>query len=107
MAATKTMQTEAFWRAYVESRKIAAADYTVVAFGDSPSMATEHAALVISGRKRATCSLVRDYADAPATLPKVGDHVVVVDGIGMPRCIWRTTQIEIKPLIEVDIANGD
>ena len=48
-------------------------DYAVVAFGDSPGMATELAALVISGQKRATCSLVRDYADVPATLPKVGD----------------------------------
>jgi uncharacterized protein YhfF len=102
VAATKTMQTEAFWRAYVESRKIAGADYAVVAFGDSPSMATEHAALVISGRKRATCSLVRDYADAPATLPKVGDYVVVVDGNGMPRCIWQTTEVEINSLIAVD-----
>jgi uncharacterized protein YhfF len=64
-------------------------------------MATELAALVVAGRKRATCSLARDY-QAPETLPKVGDFVVVVDGNGMPQCIWRTTEIEIKPLNAVD-----
>src|SRR5262245_49106208 len=97
VAATKTMRTEAFWRAYAESCELADMDYTVVAFGDSPDMATELAALVVSGQKRATCSLARDYADAPATLPKVGDLVVVVDGHGSPQCIWRTTEIQIKP----------
>jgi uncharacterized protein YhfF len=43
------MQTEAFWRAYAESREIAGTDYAVVAFGDSADMATELAALVVSG----------------------------------------------------------
>ena len=33
---------------------------------------------------------------------RVGDYVVVVDGAGTPRCIWRSTDIEIKPLISVD-----
>jgi uncharacterized protein YhfF len=74
----------------------------VVAFGDEPEMSTELAALVVSGGKRATCSLARDYANPPATLPKVGDFVVVVDGQGEPQCIYRTTQIEVKPLIAVD-----
>jgi uncharacterized protein YhfF len=102
MAAAKTMQTEAFWRAYADSRGIADTDYAVVAFGDGPEMATALAALVISGQKRATCSLARDYADAPAALPKVGDFVVVVDGNDMPQCIWRTTESRIKPLNAVD-----
>jgi uncharacterized protein YhfF len=102
VAAAKTRQTEAFWRAYVESHKISSADYTVVAFGDTPSMATELAALVVDGRKRATCSLARDYGDAPPTLPKAGDFVVVVDGSGQPKCIWRSTDVAIKPLLAVD-----
>jgi uncharacterized protein YhfF len=76
--------------------------YDVVAFGDDPEMITELTALVVSGRKRATCSLARDYANPPATLPKVGDFVVVVDGQGKHQCIYRTTQIEVKPLIVVD-----
>jgi uncharacterized protein YhfF len=98
----KTDQTEMFWRSFVEHFGYADGDYVVAAFGDTPAMATELAALVVRGVKRATCSLARDYSDAPETLPKVGDLVVVVDGSGKPQCIWRTTEIEIKPLIEVD-----
>ena len=99
---TKTEQTEAFWRAFVESRGGVDGDYVVVPFGDSPAMATELAALVVERRKRATCSLVRDYSKAPDTLPRVGDFVVVVEGNGVPQCIWQTTDIEIKPLSAVD-----
>lgn len=97
----KTEQTEAFWQSFVESGA-QGADYAVVALGDSPKMATELAALVVSGAKRATCSLARDYAGSRVMLPKVGDFVVVVDGNGTPQCIWRTTEVEIKPLVTVD-----
>jgi uncharacterized protein YhfF len=30
--------------------------------------------------------------------------VVVVDSAGRPRCIWRTTEVTVKPLAEVDDA---
>jgi uncharacterized protein YhfF len=99
--ATKTPATDAFWQAYARHAGDAA-DYQVVAFGDGAAMATELAALVVAGVKRATASLARDYADGRAPLPAVGDRVVVVDGAGAPRCIWRTTEITIKPLDAVD-----
>ena len=98
----KTEQTEMFWQSFVEHFDSADRDYVVVAFGDTPALGNELAALVVRGTKRATCSLVREYERAPATLPQVGDFVVVVDGNGAPQCIWRTTEIEIKPLIAVD-----
>jgi uncharacterized protein YhfF len=99
---SKTDLTGAFWRSFVGNGGPRHGDYVVVALGDSPSMATELAALIVSGRKRATCSLARDYAAAPANLPKAGDFVVVVDGNDIPQCIWRTTEVEIKPLTAVD-----
>jgi len=102
--ATKTPQTEALWRAFTDATGLAGVDYVVVAFGDGLGLASELAALVMAGRKRATCSLVRDYDNAPETIPKVGDHVVVIDGAGQALCIWRTTEVTIKPLIEVDDA---
>lgn len=98
----KTAQTDAFWRGYAEIHNLKNAAYTVVAFGDSPEMATELAELVIKGQKRATASLVRDYSQDVEPIPKEGDHVVVVDGQGQPKLIWRTTEIVIKPLVEVD-----
>src|SRR5262249_51898190 len=99
---SKTKQTEEFWQAYVRHACHAGADYVVVGFGDNPDMATELAALVVSGVKRATAALVRDFSSPDSPLPKVGDYVVVVDGTGNPRCIYRTTEIEIKPLIAAD-----
>jgi uncharacterized protein YhfF len=67
-------------------------------------MADELADLVVRGPKRATAGLLRDFAVGGEPLPRVGGHVVVVDGKGMPRCIWRTTEVTIKPLIAVDDA---
>lgn len=94
----KTKLTDAFWLGYASQAGMAASDYVACSFGDSPALANELAALVIAGSKRATASLEQDYAD---DLPKVGDHVVVVDADGTPCCIWRTSEITIKPLIEV------
>ena len=98
----KTVATEVFWQDFVRHAGLGATDYQVVAFGDNSGMATELAALVVAGTKRATASLMRDYADGRLPLPGVGDFVVVVDGGGAPRCIWRTVEIEIKPLNAVD-----
>jgi uncharacterized protein YhfF len=97
----KTAETEVFWRAFCEGRNVTG-DHVVVALGDSAEMADELAALVLAGRKRATASLVREFADRGEPLPQVGDLVVVVDGSGRPQCIWRTTDIDIKPLVAVD-----
>ena len=62
------------------------------------------ARLVIAGIKRATASLVRDYGDGREPMPKPGDFVMILDGEGRPRFIWRTTELMIKPLSEVDEA---
>jgi uncharacterized protein YhfF len=99
---SKTEQTEKFWQAYVQHAGHVGVDYVVVAFGDNPDMATELAALVVNGIKRATASLVRDFSLPDNPLPKVGDFVVIIDGTGTPQCIYRTTEIEIKPLIAAD-----
>jgi uncharacterized protein YhfF len=77
--------------------------YVAAAFGDSGPMADELLALVLSGRKRATASLSRDYRRPDSDpFPTVGDYVIWVDGSGNPRCITRTTQVEVKPLSQVD-----
>jgi uncharacterized protein YhfF len=76
----------------------------VGSFGDTPEMATELADLVIAGIKRATASLVRDYSEGREPTPKPGDFVMMLDGEGHPRFIWRTTEATIKPLSQVDDA---
>ena len=100
----KTPQVKAFWAAFKSAVGIGHDRYDVVAFGDSPEMADELADLVINGPKRATAGLARDFGPGGAQMPASGEHVVVIDGRGAPLCIWRTTDVMVKPLIEVDDA---
>jgi len=100
----KTPQVQAYWSDYKAAAGIDHDRYDVVPFGDSPAMADELADLVINGPKRATAGLARDFGPGGEPMPAVGEHVVVIDGQGSPRCIWRTTDVAVKPLIEVDNA---
>lgn len=94
--------TERFWRDYREAARLDHEDYDVVAFGDTPEMATELANLVVAGIKRATAGLVRQFGPGGEAPPVVGGYVVLVEGSGWPRAIWRTTEVRIGPLNSVD-----
>jgi len=59
------------------------------------------AELVISGPKRATSSQRRWYGPGAERFPAVGDLFVVLDARRTPRCICRTTAVEIR-LRDVD-----
>jgi uncharacterized protein YhfF len=67
-------------------------------------MATELADLVVAGIKRATASLARDYGEGREPTPAPGDFVMMLDGEGRPRFIWRTIVVTMKPLSQVDEA---
>jgi uncharacterized protein YhfF len=99
---TRSALTDEFWRGYRKAAGLHHDDYDVVAFGDRPDMATELAELTVAGIKRATAGLVRQFGpdgEAPAV---VGGYVVLLDGTGLPRAIWRTTEVRIGPLNSVD-----
>lgn len=78
--------------------------YQVWHFGNTPEMATELAALVIEGKKRATASLVEIYEKYPALAPVDGCHNVVTNFEGTPLCVIQTTEIRHIPFDEVDAA---
>ena len=99
--APRSAEVRAFWAAFRAAAGIDHDRYDVVAMGDNSDMAGQLAALILAGTKRATASMVRDYGNG-VPLPAVGDHVLVVDGAGVPRCIWRTTEITVQPLNRVD-----
>jgi uncharacterized protein YhfF len=99
----RSPDTDAFWQAFRCYAGLDHDNYMVGSFGDSPKMATELAHLVIARIKRATASLARDYGEGEPT-PKPGDFVIMLDGKGRPRFIWRTTEVTIKPLSQVDEA---
>ncbi|CEJ10597.1 ASCH domain protein [bacterium YEK0313] len=72
------------------------------AFGDGPELADALLALVLAGRKRATCdSLAACQADI---MPRIGGISVVLDGAGRPACAIETTSVEVKRFGEVDAA---
>ena len=62
------------------------------AFGDSPELGDELLALVLSGKKTATCGALRDIA-AGEPMPEVGRRDVVLDGRGQPACVLETTEV--------------
>jgi uncharacterized protein YhfF len=101
---SKTPQVQAYWSEFKTAAGLGHDRYEVVAFGDSADMADELAELVLHGPKRATAGLLHDFEVNNEPMPAVGDYVVVIDGRGAPRCIWRTTEVAVKPLIEVDEA---
>ncbi len=90
-----------FWTRYqAATGETTQAPRNIDAFGDSPEMHDELLALVLSGTKQATASLARWYTEDD--LPEPGDLALITDGSGAPRCVIRTTQVDIIPVREVD-----
>jgi uncharacterized protein YhfF len=79
-------------------------------FGDSPELADELLALVLSGAKTATCSAKRDFSDS-YPMPHVGRRDIALDSKKVPRCVIETTEVTIKRFDEVDedfaVAEGE
>jgi uncharacterized protein YhfF len=69
-------------------------------FGDSPALADDLLALVLAGRKTATCGAVQQYE--AEGMPKPGERSVVLDGAGVPACVIETTSVDIRRFDEVD-----
>ncbi len=100
--AERSVITEEFWREYRNAAGLDHDTYDVVTFGDGPWMATELAELTVAGIKRATAGLVRQFVPDGEAPPIQGGFVVLLDGTGRPRAIWRTTEVRIGPLNSVD-----
>lgn len=66
-------------------------------FGDSPELASELAALVISGRKRATANTPAD-----PDCPEVGQIWIVPDGGERPVCVIETLEPTTRRFDEID-----
>jgi uncharacterized protein YhfF len=71
---------------------------------EHPDVATELAALVLAGTKRATASLHAEYLAEDEPLPQPGDLWIVTDGTGAPVCVTRTASVELRRYADVDEA---
>lgn len=75
--------------------------YEASAFGDSEALASELAALVLSGVKRATAGAVWWYEAKGQRPPKAGDLSIVTDWAGQPLCVIETQRVDLVPFGEV------
>lgn len=71
-------------------------------FGDSPEMADQLIALVLSGIKTASCSALWEWEAEKEPLITPGAFALIVDGHGNPRCILETTEVIHQPFNQVD-----
>jgi uncharacterized protein YhfF len=69
-------------------------------FGDGPELADELLALILAGRKTATCWSVTEGEKGT----QVGKQWVVLDGTGRPRAVLETIELTQRRFHEVDAA---
>lgn len=67
------------------------------AFGDNPQMADALCALVLAGKKTATC-----WPTAEGQLTYVGKRMVMLDGRGNPAAVLETVELSKRRFSEVD-----
>jgi uncharacterized protein YhfF len=73
-------------------------------FGDSRALCDELTALVLAGRKTATCFALRDVESGAETMPVVGRRDVAANWDGTPVALVETTEVAIRRFGEVDEA---
>ena len=71
-------------------------------FGDGPRMADELGALVLEGKKTATCGILWEYEAEGEALPKPGELSIILNGEGLPMCLIETTEVRVVPFDQVD-----
>ncbi len=104
----ETEAIEAFWTLFLE--QVAEPEgvdhlfYESYRIGNSDAASDGGAALIMSGAKTATSSLLWEFEDRGMRPPAVGDLSILLDGRNMPVCVVETTWIEIKPFSQADEA---
>lgn len=106
MADRNATDIDAYWSAFLRSRAAGpparASYYDAEPFGNTPEMADELAALVLSGVKTATSGLLWGYEAEGLAPPAPGDLSITLDGRGVPVCILEWTEVFVQPFDAVD-----
>ncbi len=71
-------------------------------FGDGPRMADELGALVLEGKKTATCGALWEYEAEGEPLPQPGEYSIILSGEGQPICLIETTEVRVVPYDKVE-----
>lgn len=100
---SKTDSVQKFWREFcAENPGIReGTPYEVWSFHNDLDSSKELVRLVLSGKKKATASLMEDETDF-GDGGTVGGYSVVTDFDGDPQCVIQTTEVRCLPFSEVD-----
>jgi uncharacterized protein YhfF len=77
-------------------------DAVTFAFGDSAHLADELLALVLAGKKTATCGALAGYGPGGEPMPVVGRRDVVLNGRGERAAVIETVEVAVRRFDEVD-----
>lgn len=92
-----------YWAEFCRAASVPeATPHQVWHFGDTPELAHELAELVLRGPKRATATALWGIAREPEAAAVPYGYSVITEHDGTPRGVLRTTQIEHRPLDQVD-----
>nr|WP_319486990.1 ASCH domain-containing protein [uncultured Cohaesibacter sp.] len=72
------------------------------AMGDTPELADALLALVLEGRKTASCDSLLLMEKNNIPLPEVGDVYILLDGCNRPAVMIETLEVTIRRFDEVD-----
>lgn len=99
MVAAVTPETQAYWTRFLAAtgRAVDTPLYEAFYFGDSAELADELSALVLSGQKRATASLLWEYEAEGRRPPQAGDLNIVTDFARQPLFVVETVRVDIVP----------
>lgn len=75
-------------------------DAAAWAFGDSPELANELAALVINGRKTASCGSLTAFQTEEES-PAIGGYSIILNGERQPVCVIRTVALRLIRFCDV------
>jgi uncharacterized protein YhfF len=97
-------ELEQFWNDFVQSHPYLQGQrfFEAFRFGDTENTANELAALVVSGVKTATSSLLWTLEQEQQPIVQTGDYSIVTDWEHRPVCIILTTEVNILPFKDVD-----
>jgi uncharacterized protein YhfF len=76
-------------------------------FGDSPELADRLLALVLAGKKTATCGALRDFGPGKEAMPEVGRRDIVLNGAGEDACVVETLSLVTRRFDEIPSSFSD
>lgn len=95
------MTVEEYWDTYKKATGDKTEKYTSYYFCNNEEDARKLAELVVSGKKRATASCAWVFEHENERIPEAGDICIITDFFGEPKCVVKTTRVDVVRFGEV------